>query len=98
MKRPHPQVRTLFLIILSHKETCWLSSKKGPIWNNFLIVFQVRYFNNLIIALLDDGHYPRIKAYSEYEKDDLHKLITLGKWEEVTKVIDSIDITTTTGQ
>jgi hypothetical protein len=40
---------------------------------------------------LDDGHYPRIKAYQEYDKDDVHKLIALSKWDEVSKVIATIN-------
>lgn len=44
----------------------------------------------------DDGHYPRIKPYSEYDQKDVSKLITLGKWDEVKKVIASIDIGTPT--
>jgi hypothetical protein len=38
-----------------------------------------------------------IKHYSEYNRDDVHRLLTLGKLDEISKVIAAIDIGTTTG-
>ena len=35
--------------------------------------------------------------YSEYNKDDVHRLLTLGKLDEIAKVIAAIDIDTLTG-
>jgi len=45
-----------------------------------------------MMCIIDDGHYPRIKQYSEYNRDDIHKLITLNKLEEIEKVINAISI------
>ncbi len=46
---------------------------------------------------VDDGHYPRIKSYAEYNKDDVHKLITMNKLDEVKKVIQNISLASATG-
>lgn len=46
---------------------------------------------------LDDGHYPKIKAYSEYGRDDVNKLVSQNNWEEVSKVISQIRPDTATG-
>ena len=35
--------------------------------------------------------------YSEYNKDDVHRLLTLGKLDEIAKVIAAIDIDNLTG-
>ena len=35
--------------------------------------------------------------YSEYNKDDVHRLLTLGKLDEISKVIAAIDYDTLTG-
>ncbi len=50
--------------------------------------------SNIITFLkfLDDGHYPKIKSYSEYNREDVHKLITMNKLDEVSKVIQSISL------
>ena len=51
-----------------------------------------------ITFYIDDGHYPRIKLYSEYNKEDVHKILSQDKLEEIGKVIAAIDVTTPTGQ
>lgn len=40
---------------------------------------------------IDDGHFPRIKPYAEYDINDAKKLVLEEKWAELTKVIDSIE-------
>lgn len=47
---------------------------------------------------IDDGHYPRIKAYYEYEREDLNKLLAQNRLDEVAKVIGSIESGKPTGQ
>jgi hypothetical protein len=35
--------------------------------------------------------------YSEYSKEDVHKLLTLNKIEEISKIIAAIEVDTPTG-
>lgn len=46
---------------------------------------------------IDDGHFPRIKPYSEYERDDLDRLVKQAKWLEVGNVIREIKPDSHTG-
>lgn len=48
--------------------------------------------NSSLSDALDDGHYPRIKAYCDYECDDLKKLVATSNWEEIAKVINAIEL------
>ena len=41
--------------------------------------------------LLDDGHFPRIKEFKDYTKDDVKEALTLGKLELLTEVIKALD-------
>lgn len=49
------------------------------------------------LTSIDDGHYPKIKSYAEYDRDDVNKLITMNKLDEVKKVIKSISLASETG-